>query len=255
MKALTFILSLLFLTGCASEFNPATKRQESVMYGDDKESSIGAGVALQVEKQMKMNMEVDANERAQHILDKIVAVSDRKDLVYTIGVIDEDDMNAFSLPGGYIYLNKGLMDRVKDDELAAVIAHEVAHVTAKHSMKRLQGAYGATVLQGLAIASGSGAMAAGVGLTSNSLLFQNSREDEFEADRLGVRYMKAAGYDPSKMKTMLQKLLEYQAKQPPRQLSYWRTHPFLPQRMAQAAATARGSADFKDYLNITGEEK
>ena len=248
---------LLLLSGCSTEFNPATNRQETLLYGDEKEKSLGASVALQVEKDFSIDTDVDVNERVEKILDKIAAVCDRKDLVYTIRVIDKDDeVNAFSLPGGYIFVYKGLIDRISsDDQLAAVIAHEVAHVTAKHAMKRLQGAYSAMALEGLAIASGSGAAAAGIDLAASSVLFQNSRADEFEADRLGVKYMHQAGYDPSQMRAMLGKLLEYQAKLPPRPLSYWRTHPYIPQRMAAAASEANGQAGFRDYLNLTGEEK
>ena len=67
--------------------------------------------------------------------------------------------------------------------------------------------------------------------------------------------MTKAGYDPTQMRAMLGKLLEHQAKEPPRPLNYWRTHPFIPQRMARADQTAKGKAEFKDYLNITGDEK
>ncbi len=241
--------------GCSTEFNPATGRQETLM-GDEKEASIGASAALQVEKTMKMDLDVDVNERAERILRRIAAVADRKDLVYTIRVVNEDEMNAFSLPGGYVYLFRGLMDRIKsDDELASVVAHEVAHITARHAMKRLQGSYGALVMQGAAIATGDPALIASVGLGAPSILLVNSREDEFEADRLGVRYMRMAGYDPMQMKSMLGKLLKYQADKGPRRLVYWRTHPYIPQRMAQAAVEARGKAEFREYLNITGEEK
>ena len=246
----------ILLAGCSSEFNPATGRQEVLMYGDEKEKSIGASAALQVEKTMKIDNEVDVNERAERILKKIAAVCDRKDIVYTIRVIDDAVMNAFSLPGGYVYVYKGLMDRIKsDDQMAGVIAQEVGHITAKHALKRLQGSYGAMVLEGAAIASRQGNIAAGVGLAADSILFQNSREDELEADRLGVRYMKRAGYDPSQMRAMLGKLLDHQMKEPLRPFSYWRTHPYIPQRMAKAEEEAKGAAEFRDYLNITGEQK
>ena len=249
-------MTIVLLAGCATEFNPATNRQETLMYGDEKEKAIGASVALDVQKKFPINTEVDINERVEKILQKIAAVCDRQDLVYTVYVIDEDEVNAFSLPGGYVYINKGLIDRItSDDQLAAVIAHEIAHVTAKHAMKRLQGSYGALALQGAAIASGSGAAALGANLAATSVLFQNSREDEFEADRLGIKYMREAGYDPLQMRVMLGVLLDYQAKQPLRPLNYWRSHPYIPQRMAQADAQAKGKAEFRDYLNITGEEK
>ena len=247
---------LAFVCGCFSEFNPATGREETLMYGDEKEKSIGASASLQVEKTVKFNTDVDVNERAERILKRIVAVCDRKDLVYTVRVIEDDGINAFSLPGGYVYVNKGLVDLIgNDDQLAAVIGHEVGHITAKHAMKRLQGAYGAMVLEGAAIASGQGSVVAGVGIAADSLLFANSREDEFQADHLGVRYMKRAGYDPSQMRVMLGKLLEHQMKEPLRPFTYWRTHPYIPQRMARAAQAAKGAAEFRDYLNITGEEE
>ncbi len=246
---------LVIAAGCVTEFNPATQRQETLLYSDEKEKSLGASVALQVEKKFTFNMEVDINERVERILNKIEEVSDRKDLVFTVRVIEDDEVNAFSLPGGYVYLFKGLIDIIDtDDQLAAVIGHEMAHVTAKHAMKRLQGAYGAMALEVAAMASGNVHMAAGVDLAASSLLFANSREDEFEADRLGVRYMRRAGYDPRQMKVMLGKLLAHQAKQPPRPLNYWRSHPFIPARMASADAEAKGKTEYRDYLNLTGED-
>ena len=256
MRALSWVCLLFFLSSCSTQYNTATNRQETLMYGDEKEKSLGAATALQVEKTFPINTDLDINERIEKITARIQAVCDRQDLIYTVRVIDEDEVNAFSLPGGYVYIYKGLIDRVKsEDQLAAVIAHEIAHVTAKHAMKRLQGIYGALALEGLAIASGSGAAAVGVDLAASSVLFRNSRQDEFEADRLGIKYMRKAGYDASQMREMLGKLLEYQAKMPPRPLSYWRTHPYIPQRMSQAQAEASGEAGFRDYLNLTGEEK
>lgn len=255
MTPMLFIcLSLVvLLSGCASEFNTATGRQETLLYGEDKEASIGASIALQAEKELKMDNRVDINERVEKILDKITAVSDRHDLVYTIRVVDDDELNAFSLPGGYVFINRGLIEKVdNDDQLAAVIGHEVAHITAKHALKRIQGAYGATALELASALSGHGALAAGISLAANSILFKNSREDEFESDRLGVKYMRLAGYNPMEMKKMLGKLLADQMKGPTRPLNYWRTHPFIPARMSQANAAAKGHADYRDYLNITG---
>lgn len=251
-------LALIFFAGCTTEYNTALQRQETLMFNDDKEMNLGASIALSVEKTMKIDNEVDINARAEKILKQIVAVCDRKDLVYTIRVIDDKDtMNAFSLPGGYVYVYKELVDKMdNDDQLAGVIGHEVGHIVAKHALKRLQAAYGTTILEGAAIASHSGALASGIDLTASSIFFQNSREDEFQADRLGVKYMKLAGYDPHQMRVMLRKLLAEQNKKGPQPMSYWRSHPYISQRMAKVDAEANGGkGQFKDYLNLTGEER
>jgi beta-barrel assembly-enhancing protease len=256
MKVMWFFLVCLLFVGCETNYNAALNHQETLLYNDDKERNMGASVALSIERQMKINTDVDVNERVQKILDRIVAVCDRQDIVYTIRVVDEDVMNAFSIPGGYIYLYKGLIDKMdNDDQLAGVIGHEVAHIVAKHALKRLQAAYGATLLQAGALVGGRPDMAAGVGLTASSVFFVNSREDEFQSDRLGIKYMKLAGYDPTQMKPVLEKLLAESNKRGPQPLSYWRSHPYIPMRIAKVEAEAHGKNQFKDYLNLTGEER
>ena len=256
MKIFRFLICCLFLVGCETEYNSALHKQDTLFFGDEREKSLGASAALSVEKTMKIDTEVDVNERVEHILRKIVAVCDRQELVYTIRVIDDDVMNAFSLPGGYVFIYKGLIEKMdNDDQLAGVIGHEVAHVVAKHSLKRMQAAYGTTILEGAAAATGHGALAAGIDLTASSVFFQNSREDEFQADRLGLKYMKLAGYNPNQMKVMLGKLLAYQNKLGPRPMTYWRTHPYIPLRMAKVDQESSGGSNFKSYLNLTGEEK
>ncbi len=248
-------MTFLFF-GCETQYNAALHHQETLMYGEDKERSMGASVALAVEKSLKISTEVDVNERMEAILKRIVAVCDRQDLIYTIRVVDEDVVNAFSLPGGYVYMYQGLIDKLKtDDQIAGVIGHEVAHIVAKHALKRLQAAYGATVLEGAAVLSGQGELAAATNLTASSLFFINSREDEFQADRLGVKYMQLAGYDASQMKTVLAVLLKESNKRGPQLKSYWRSHPYIPLRIAKVDAEANGALQFKDYLNLTGEER
>ena len=251
----SFIL-LLFccaLAGCSTEYNLATQQQETLIYGTDKEVSIGEAVAAKMEKQYDAVTDVDVNERARRVLDRITAVCDRKDITYFIKVLDKDMMNAVSLPGGYVYIFKGLLDKLEtDDEIAGVIAHEVAHIAARHAVKRIQNAYGALILQGLATQS-SAKVAQGVNFALISLFAEYSQQDEFEADRLGVKYLKKAGYDPSAMVRVLVKLREEQEKSPASEYSYWRTHPFIPQRISVVNQAITGKLDFKDYLNLMGE--
>ncbi len=247
------VLLMFYGSGCTTEYNLATEKQETLLYGTDKENSIGAAMAHDFEKQIKLDTDVDINERVQKILKRIVEICDRKELVYSIKVIDEDKLNAMSLPGGYVYIYKGLVDAVKsDDELAGVIGHEVGHITAKHAMKRLQNIYGYTILQIAALQTHSGGFAGGVGLAATAIFTEFSQSDEYEADRLGLKYMRKAGYNPQAMKTMLSKLYEKEVKEPAQPYSYWRTHPYLPQRIA-AVNKETGQMEFRDYLNLTGE--
>ena len=251
-------ISMLFccaLVGCSTEYNLATQQQETLIYGTDKEVSIGEAVSVRMEQQYDVVTDVDVNERARRVLDRITAVCDRKDIVYFIKVldIDKDTMNAVSLPGGYVYIFKDLFDELEtDDQIAGVVAHEVAHITARHAVKRIQNAYGAMILQGLATQSNA-KVAQGVNFALISIFSEYSQQDEFEADRLGVKYMKKAGYDPNAMVAVLTKLREDEEKGPAREYSYWRTHPFLSQRISVVNQAIMGKMDFKDYLNLMGE--
>jgi predicted Zn-dependent protease len=240
-------------SGCTTEYNLATQQQETLLYGTEKEVAIGEAVAAKMEEQHDIVTDIDINERVQRVLDRIVAVCDRKDIVYFIKVIDKDLLNAVSLPGGYIYVFKGLIEKVdNDDQLAGVIAHEVGHITARHAVKRIQGAYGALILQGLASQSNA-QVARGVNFALTSLFIEHSQEDEFQSDRLSIKYLKKAGYDPREMVRFLEKLKKEQEDAPLQKYSYWRTHPFVSQRIAVVNQEITGKLEFRDYLYLIGD--
>jgi len=245
----------LTLTGCASEFNLATGQEESLIFGTEQEVNIGVSASNQVEKQFKLVEGVEENRRLQEILAKIVAVCDRKDIIYTIKIVDDERLNAVSLPGGPVYIFRGLMDKLKtDDELAGVIAHEVGHITARHGIKRLQASYGYTLLQLAAFAAKDGDAAQGANALFTFAFLAYSRGDEFQADELGVKYTKKAGYDPQAMLKVLQVLKDEEQRAPKREFSYFRTHPYLSERMAVVNKEINGQIGFKDYLNLTGQD-
>jgi septum formation protein len=259
------LMIIFTVSGCggiSTSFNPATDRQETSMYSTDREVQIGAAVAQEIEKDFKIIDDEALNARAERITSRIVKVCDRKELVYITKVVEEKDLkgekpmvNAVSLPGGYIYVFKGLMDYIKnDDELAAVIAHEVGHITARHSIKRLQASYGNLALVVTAMATSSSA-AGGMAITLESLMLAYSQDDEIQADNLGIKYMKAAGFDPNGMVAMLEQLQEYDRKQPPRPKMYGRTHPYVHQRIASADRMVKGELSFRDYIRLTGERE
>lgn len=253
-RLIYFILFAAVLSGCATEFNLATGREESLMYGTDKEVALGDKIAAQLEKQFGIVYDVNVNEKAQRALDRIVEVSDRKDLVFVIRILDDEMVNAVSLPGGYIYLFRGLVEKMETEEaFAGVIAHEVGHVTARHSIKRLQAAYAQMLLQGAAIAAQDPDLAYGATAMFNMAFLEYSQQDEFEADRLAVKYMKKAGYDPRGVLRVLEILQETERRAGIRPKSYFRTHPHIPERIAMVRKEIRGYLEFRDYLNVTGE--
>lgn len=249
------IFALVPLNGCATEYNLATGREETTFIGTDKEINIGEAIARELENEVKLVTDIDVNERISRIFKKIVAVCDRRELVYSVKIIDDDKVNAVSLPGGSVYVYKGLIDNAaNDDQLAGIIGHEVGHITARHSIKKMESLYGFTFLKLLAVTSGSGPVAQGLDLAFASIFTAYSMEDEFLADKLGIKYAKAAGYDPSQMAAFLKKLGEIQAKESSKEYSYWRTHPYIPQRISAVNQEVKGTLEFKDYLNLTGEQ-
>ncbi|MCA9400941.1 MAG: M48 family metalloprotease [Candidatus Omnitrophica bacterium] len=253
MKNSVLISSLLLmtsLTGCSTEYNLATRQQETLMYSTDREVQIGFSVSQKVDEKYDIVEDVDVNARVERLFNRLVEVSDRKDIVYFIKVIEEDEMiNAFSLPGGYVYLFSGLVEKARsDDELAGVIAHEIGHITARHGVKRLQAAYGAMILTAAAAAA-DGGIGAGVNLTMNTILSEYSQEDEFEADRLAVKYMRKAGFDPYGVEEFFDVLRKEQDKEI-RPIMYFRSHPHIPQRKAKIRQEITGQIEFRDYLNL-----
>ncbi|MGE0268033.1 MAG: Maf family nucleotide pyrophosphatase [Candidatus Omnitrophota bacterium] len=244
------LLMMFSVTGCSTEYNVATQQQEYYIFSTDKEIKVGEGIAQQFNKKFKMLEGIDENARVEAILEKIVAVCDRQDIVYFIKIIDEEDINATALPGGYIYIFKGVLEHAKnDDQLAGVIAHEIGHITAKHGLKRLQASYGALLLQLASIESRSN-IGPGVNLALTSLFYEYSQNDELEADKLAVKYMEKAGYDPKEMMDFLETLRKEDDKKPLRRFSYFRTHPHIPERIANINQIVNGEMQFRDYIRL-----
>ena len=205
-----FILSLLILfslSGCATVYNPATGQKEFIFITTPTEVSIGKAVSAKVASQYKISNDAEKNNRVREIGKKIAEVSDRKDLVYNFYVIEENDLNAFTSPGGYLYINSGLLDKATDDELACVIGHEVGHVAARHIAKKMQAQIGYSILMNIAMRkAGLKDMQTAASISYNLIMLGYSREDELLSDRLAVKYAHKAGYDPYAMISFLKKL-------------------------------------------------
>lgn len=251
--ALPFTVYTFFLSGCTTEYNVVTGHQETYFYSTDKEVQIGQSIVKEVEREYKLADDPLIQERVKDIGTKIAGVCDRKEINYYFKVLDDDEVNAVSLPGGFIYINKGLIDRIdSDDELAAVIGHEVGHIVSRHSIKKLQGVMGYSLLRVLTAVSvpqsANAGQAADIAFTE--LMLGYSREDELLADQLGSRYAKLAGYDPRAMIHFLERLHQINRRKPLRPRSYFKTHPYVPDRIRVVKEELGEDITFKDYINI-----
>ncbi len=226
----------MFLSGCATLYNPATGRKEFIFINSATESAIGREVLPEMTKKYPLSKDARLQERAQRIGMKLAAHSDRKDIAYTFGVIEDKSLNAVTLPGGYVYVNRGLMEAFSDDELAYVMGHEIGHVAARHIAKKMQANMAYQSLLAVAFAAlGNKSEKAQGALTGASAVYglmelSYSRGDEFEADRLGTKYAHRAGYPPQAAFSALEKLKKGEGPNI-RVMQYLRTHPFVDDRI------------------------
>lgn len=252
---LVFAGSVFLISGCATEYNVVTGEQETYYYNTDKEVQMGQAISLQVEKEYKLTNDPLIQKRVEDIGKKIAAVCDRKEIDYYFKVIEDEEVNAFSLPGGYVYINEGLIEKASnDDELAGVVAHEVGHIVARHSIKKLQALQSYSILRILvAVAPGAGEAGSAADAAFAQILLGYSREDELLSDQLAVRYTKLAGYDPHGMIKFLEKLEDIGRRKPLRPKSYFKTHPYIPDRIRVVKQELGEDISFKDYINIEQE--
>src|SRR5215204_6779994 len=223
----------------------------------EKEMQVGRQLALEVEQQAKLVEDELVTEYVNRVGQNIVLHSDAK-VPFTIKVIDTDEVNAFALPGGFFFVNKGLILAADNEsELAGVMAHEIAHVAARHAVENQTKAslleYAA--LGGSIFLGGIPGMiyqnTAGIGLLGIFMKF--SRGAEEEADKLGVQYMYAAGYDPGAMATMFEKLEAKNKKKPGLISRAFATHPAPPDRRASSLALAARFPEHDEYVISSSE--
>ena len=217
----------------------------------------GRQAAAEVDRQAKFIEDPVITEYVNRVGQNIVLHSDAK-VPFTIKVIDSDEVNAFALPGGFFYVNKGLLLAADNEaELAGVMAHEIAHVAARHAMENQNkmrlleyAALGASIFLG-GIPGMIYQNTAGIGLLGIFMKF--SRGAEEEADKLGVQYMYAAGYDPGAMATMFEKLEAKNKKKPGFISRAFATHPAPPDRRATAQALAARFPEREEYVISSSE--
>lgn len=225
--------------------------------GTEKEVRAGRMLAAEVDKEAKFIDDPIITEYVNRVGQNIVLHSDAK-VPFTIKVIDADEVNAFALPGGFFYVNKGLVLAADNEaELAGVMAHEIAHVCARHYMEteRKMQVLDYGLLAGMILGGGiiGNVLYNGGGLIEGLAFLKFSRGAEEEADKLGVQYMWAAGYDPNAMATMFEKLEAKNKKKPGTISKLFATHPAPPDRRAAAIALAARFQERDEYVISSSE--
>jgi len=197
----------LMLNGCTTIYNPATERKETFLINTQYEVSLGSDMDKQVQNKLTIDNNQAMQGRLERIGNKVAAASDRQDLAYHFKIVKDNDLNAFALPGGFVYVNSGLMEKANDDELAGVVAHEIGHIAARHSVKKLQATLGYQIVIGLALGiSGQQNMSQAMDIVFNLVSLGYGRKDELLADKLAVRYSRRAGFNPNGILTFFEKL-------------------------------------------------
>lgn len=222
-----------------------------------KEVALGRQLALQVEQQAKLVEDPIITEYVNRVGQNVVLHSDAK-VPFTIKVIDSDEVNAFALPGGFFFVNKGLILAADNEsELAGVMAHEIAHVAARHAMENQgkgtlinYGALAGIIFGGPIVST---ILQNGGGILAGLASLKFSRGAEIEADNLGVQYLYASGYDPTAMSTMFEKLASRNKKKPGSLAKLFTSHPQSTDRRDGSLALVARFAEKEEYVISTSE--
>jgi predicted Zn-dependent protease len=200
-------LFLALLAACATT-GPGGKKS-LIVIGSAQEVSIGDGMAQELATTEKALPDSQWQAYLNEVGQKVVAVCDRRDITYSFTVIESDQINAFAIPGGHVYFYTGLLREMKgEDEMAAVMAHEISHVVARHGVKRLQQAMGVALAYELVFGGKESSQALTTAIQAGmGLIFAGySRSNEREADSYGLHYLVKAGYHPQGMLNMFETL-------------------------------------------------
>jgi predicted Zn-dependent protease len=207
-------------------------------YSLEKEIALGKGLAQEVERQAKIINDPVIAEYVNRVGQNLVRNSDAK-VPFTIKVIDSEEVNAFALPGGFFFVNSGLILKADSEaELAGVMAHEIAHVAARHGTRQATRGEIANLATIPLIFMGGGWTTYGIYQAASVLVpigfLKFSRGFESEADMLGLEYMYKAGYDPTSFVDFFEKIETLEKKKPGTMAKVFSTHPMTDDRIKAA---------------------
>jgi len=227
-------------------------------YSVDKEMAWGKQLSQEVARESKLNDDPILTEFVNRIGQNLVRNSDAK-VPFTFYVIEGEEVNAFALPGGYVYVYTGLLKLASDeDEFAAALAHEIAHVAARHmtcQASAAQVAKAASIVPGIFLGGLGGYAARQAANAALPMTFRSfSRHDESEADYLGLQYMYAAGYDPAGAVSIFEKLESLQKTKPSAVAKVFASHPMDSERIDKTEKEIQRILPAKPEYVITTSE-
>ena len=232
------LISLFYLTGCA--VHPVTLEKELMIVSEEKEIAIGKKSDPYILQQYGYYDDPPLQDYVNQLGQKLVKVCRRRDIAYHFKVLDTDQINAFALPGGYIYITRGILAIMNSEaELAGVLGHEIGHVVGRDSANRIsqQSLYQIVALAAM-VAPDTRDLAMAGNLLFESVMLGYGREKEYLADFQGVDYMYKAGYDPMQM-CEFQRNMSMFAQGPAGYAQYLTTHPDIFDRIHRTRAQAK----------------
>jgi predicted Zn-dependent protease len=249
---LTTSLILAICAGCA--VNPITGQEEFMLLSEQQDVALGKKYAPEIEKQMGGCV---ANEALQNYVNtvgqKVAKVSHRRSWDYHFVVLDDNIVNAFALPGGYVFITKGMLKELTtESQLASVLAHETAHIVARDTAVLMSREIGIDILMATAVSDRtSSTVRTAADLARQIIGLKFSRTDEKDADLAGMDYMVRAGYDPNGMVETMQML---QNQQKTRTIEFFSTHPNPENRVAYLKARINSRYLRREGL-LTGKDE
>lgn len=223
MKRIVILIAAAAMSGCA------VSQQQEVQMGQQ--------YSAQIAQQLPLINDPEVVRYINVLGDSIAHVTSRRDLDWHFYVVNSSEVNAFAVPGGYVYVNRGLIERAtRMDELAGVLGHEIGHVVRRHTVKQMQQQQGASIGVTLACiltqVCNNQASNTAINLGANALFAKFSRTDEAQADEEGFKNVVRAGISPEGLVTMFQKLINERKTSPGAVDAWFATHPLEENRIA-----------------------
>jgi beta-barrel assembly-enhancing protease len=245
----------LAVGGCATS---GINRGDFNIVSLQEEWQLGQQLDAQIRRQVRVINDATLNGYVNDVGRRIVAQTEMANLPWQFHVVADNEINAFNIPGGHVYIHTGLIARAGSaSELAGVLAHEIVHGVSRHGTEQLSKQYGLSAVAGLVLGGNPGLIQQiAAQIVAQGAIARFSRSDETEADRYAVRFMTGAGYNANGMVTMFERLLSDRRSRPSSVAQFFSTHPLTETRIGtvrteiQRQGGARGATNDSQFARV-----